>query len=562
MYRLTIDRMVLETARKFGPRIALNFPKRDGSSEGYTYGELAKRMEWIARGLIVEGLKPGDRIAILSNNSPTWGVAALAALRAGAVLVPVDAKATRKELTRLLEHSGASRLMVSKACFEKLKVIPAVEKIYFLDGDREGARHSALNQLAELGSKHPPIVQPLRNADDLALIVYTSGTTGDPKGVMLSHRNVLSNMEMILNRLQANETDAFTSILPLSHMLEFTCGFCLPLALGSSIHYVGSFNPADIVRVMQTSESTIMVAVPRLFQAMWRKFQDHVQGLSPSKAKAADLFQSWTRRAPFLGKYLFRSLHQKFGGKIRFWVSGGAALDPEIARGFASVGIPLLNGYGLTETAPVLSVNCLDSNQPETVGRPLPGVEVRIFDADEAGVGQVAARGANVFQGYFRNKKATEEAFRDGWYLTGDLGILTPDGNLELKGRSKNLIVTPNGKNIHPEEVEEYLRRSRLFDEVAVVGMPEGKGQGEVVTAVVHPSEALKGLSPAEIEKQALKEVRNLTREISDFKRPRRVLVRTQELPKTHTMKIKRKALLQELTRGSAPAKSGRVRAS
>lgn len=548
MYRLTIDRMVLESGRKWGNLTALEHLDREGARFAYTYSELAKRMDLTARGLIADGVRPGDRIAIMAGNHPRWGLGALAALRAGATLVPVDQKCTRKELARVLEHSGASRLLVSRECFERLKVLPAVDKIYFLDKETRGSRHGSLDLLTQVGSQRPAIEQPLRTADDLALIVYTSGTTGDPKGVMLTHRNILANMEMILNRLSADERDAFASILPLSHMFEFTCGFCLPLALGSSVHYVGSFNPADITRVMQQSKATIMVAVPRLYQAMWRKFQDHLASLSPTSQTLAGVLRGVTARVPALGKLAFRSLHKKFGGHVRFWVSGGAALDPEIARGFASLGIPVLNGYGLTETAPVLTVNAVEANDPDSVGRPLPGVEVMIFDADAAGVGQVAARGANVFKGYYRNKVATDECFRDGWYLTGDLGKMKPDGFLELRGRCKNLIVTPNGKNIHPEEVEECLSRSRLFSEVAVVGMPEEDGRGEMVTAVAVPSEEyLARMSWEEIEKLARLEVRELTKDISDYKRPRRVILRQDSLPRTHTMKVKRAVLALQM---------------
>ncbi len=558
MYRLTIDRMVLESGRKYAGKIALSHRPKKGSPFSYTFSELAKRMDYAARGLLQEGLKPGDRVALMGNNHPRWGLAALAALRAGATLVPIDAKATRKEVSRLLKHSGATRLILSKKILERLQVIPAVERLYFLDKEVEGDRYSSLDALTQLGSSQKTIDHPLRNADDLAMIVYTSGTTGDPKGVQLTHRNVLSNLEMSLNRLQANESDSFVSILPLSHMLEFTCGFCLPLALGASVHYVGSLSPADIVRVMNESKATIMVAVPRLYQAMWRKFQDRLDALSPFQKRVSGVLRGLTAKAPLAGKFFFRSLHQKFGGHLRFWVSGGAALDPEIAHGFASVGIPILNGYGLTETAPVLCVNSVEDNQPETVGRPLPGVEVKIFDANADGVGQVAARGPNVFQGYYRNPTATQESFRDGWYLTGDLGKFNTRGSLELRGRCKNLIVTPNGKNIHPEEVEESLCRSRLFAEVAVVGLLEADGRGEQVTAVlVGTEELLKGRTFAEAEKLAKAEVRKLTEDLSDFKRPRRILLRTRELPRTHTMKIKRNLLLEELSRPSLEQETG-----
>jgi long-chain acyl-CoA synthetase len=554
MYRLTIDRMVLESGRKFGEATALAHLDRSGKRFLYTYSELAKRLDLTARGLIAEGVRPGDRIALLSANHPRWGLAALAAMRAGAILVPVDQKSTRRELSRLLEHAGVHRLFISRACFERLKVLPAVEKLYFLDKNTRGSNHGNLDDLARLGAQQIPLKRPLRSADDTALIVYTSGTTGDPKGVMLSHRNVLTNMEMILNRLKAASSDSFASILPLSHMLEFTCGFCLPLHLGCSVHSVGSFNPADISRVMQDCRATIMIGVPRLYQAMWKKYQDRVRTLSTGKRKVAGLFQGLTRRIPFLGKHLFKALHEKFGANIRFWVSGGAALDPELVRGFASVGIPIINGYGLTETAPVLTANSMEEIRPTSVGRPLPGVEVKIIDPNEQGVGQVAARGLNIFRGYYKNKAATDECFRDGWYLTGDLGWMDPRGFLELRGRAKTLIVSPGGMNIHPEEVEEYLQRSEYFQEVAVVGLPQEGGHGEVVTAIVVPTkEFLRRRTWAEAEDLARKEVRSMTREISDFKRPRRVILRREELPRTHTMKIRRNQLVKEMeSRGKA----------
>ncbi len=548
MDRPTIDRMVLESARKHRDRTALERLDDEGRRIGYTYGELAKRLELLARGMLADGVSPGDRVAIIGANSPAWGLAALATLHAGAILVPVDQKATRKELEHILAHSGATRLILTGACFERLESLPSVEKLYFLDRSRQGTRFEGIDHLATRGKDHAMPAAPLRAADDVAILLYTSGTTGAPKGVMLTHWNLLTNMEMVLNRLSATPEDAFTSILPLSHTLEFTAGFLLPLALGSSVHYVGSFNPVDIVKTMSTCGGTIMIAVPRLYQAMWKRLQERIDSLTPMKRKVAGVFQGITRRFPGMGKVLFREIHQRFGGRVRFWVSGGAPLDPAIAAGFAAIGIPILNGYGLTETSPVLAVNALEDNRPDSVGRPLPGVELKIFDANEDGIGEVAARGPNVTPGYYRNPEATRDAFRDGWFLTGDLGKLTPDGVLELRGRCKNLIVTSNGKKIHPEEIEEHLARSRILEDVAVVGVPESaEDAGEVVTAVVVPGEALAGLGERELEKRCLREVRELTAELSDWKRPRRVMVRREPLPKTHTMKVRRKILLEEV---------------
>lgn len=549
MEGLTIDRLVDESAKRFGDRTALERLDGEGRRVGYTYLELQKRMELLARGMRADGVEPGDRIAIMGENSPQWGLAALAALRIGGVLVPVDQKATAKELERTLIHAGCRRLIATAHSFEKLGALPPVEKIWFIDKDSKGARFEGISGLAKLGSQSPALPEhPLADQEDLALIVYTSGTTGDPKGVMLTHKNVLSNIEMIFNRLSASETDAFTSILPLSHMLEFTCGFCLPLAVGASVHYVGSFNPADIVKTMATCQGTILIGVPRLFQGMWRRFEDRVTGMPGWKQWMIGGFRKVVGSMPALGKLLFREVHARFGGKTRFWVSGGAPLDTAVAEGFASIGIQILNGYGLTETAPVLAANAFETNRIGSVGRALPGVEIKIFDADESGIGEVAARGPNVSPGYYKNKPATEASFRDGWFMTGDLGKLTPEGFLELRGRSKSLIVTPNGKKIHPEEIEEYLARSALFQEVAVIGVPETEGSSEeVVTAVVLPTEeALAGGFEA-AEKAALKEVRRLTAELSEYKRPRRIVLRREPMPRTHTLKVKRNVLLKEL---------------
>lgn len=550
--RPTIDSMVLDSTRRFRDHTALERLDARGRRVGFTYGELGKRIDLVARGLRADGVRPGDRVAIMGANSPSWALGALSALAAGAVLVPVDQKATRHELARALEHSGATRLLVTGAAFERLEALPRVERVYFLDRSRTGARFRGLDNLASDGVHLPALEGSGRVADDLAMILYTSGTTGDPKGVMLTHWNIVSNVQMILNRLPADERDAFTSVLPLSHTLEFTGGLMVPLAVGASVHYVGSYNPAEILKTMSTCGGTIMIGVPRLYQAMARKLRTRFAELTGARRAAAEVFRLVARRARGLGRMLFREVHERFGGRTRFWVSGGAPLDPQVVETFADVGIALVNGYGLTETAPVLTCNPVEGNRAGTVGSPLPGVEVKIFDADHSGVGEVAVRGPNVFRGYFRNKAATRAAFRDGWFLTGDLGKLAPDGKLELSGRSKSVIVTPGGKNVYPEEVEEVLARSPLFAEVAVVGTPASETDaGEVVTAVVVPSEALlaRGGDP---EAVALREVRARARELSDAKRPRRVVLRADGLPRTHSMKVRRAALGAQVAASAA----------
>jgi len=378
-----------------------------------------------------------------------------------------------------------------------------------------------------------------RHEDETAVILYTSGTTGRSKGAMLSHRNIVSNVIAAQKHFDLDPSVHMLSFLPINHVFEQVCGILLPLSLGGRITFAESLKKlGENVREVMPS---FFLGVP----AVYRLFLDRIHKNIGGKVVSRSLFRFPLTRGIVSGK-----VRKAFGNHIRF-VSGGAALDPEVQRGFQALGFKIYQGYGITETSPVISAESPLSARCGTVGRPLEGVEVRIDTPNAEGVGEIVVRGPNVMQGYYKNPQATEEVLREGWYRTGDLGLLSPDGYLSICGRVKNLIVTPNGKNVYPEEIENELLKSPFIAEVMVYGHKIGP-HAEEVHAMIYPNqEALdahgRAMTLADVETLIRQEVQEVSQRLADYKRIRRFTLRDEEFPKTTTRKIKRFAVEAEL---------------
>jgi len=321
-------------------------------------------------------------------------------------------------------------------------------------------------------SKHSP--------DTVASLIFTSGTTGHPKGVMLTHRNFTFMVSELLRTFDLGPNDGMLSVLPLHHTFEFSTGLLVPLARGARITYLQELTGDAINAVLKTGKITAIVGVPAVWEALRRrvlqKFSDRsslLESLVNALTKAN--FELRSRTGIDLGMFVFFPVHQGFGGRVRYMISGGSSLPPEVLETFYGMGFDFFEGYGLTETAPVLSVTT-PKKKPVlgSVGQPLPGVEVKIDSPDATGVGEVIARGRNVMAGYWENPEATAQAIRDGWFRTGDLGRFDEDGNLFIVGRSKDVIIDTNGKNVYPDEVEDLYRNSPFVKELSVVGLPDG----------------------------------------------------------------------------------------
>lgn len=526
------------------------------------YGEMVHRVAMIASGLQSLGHRPSGRVGIYSENSPEWCLAYLAVLAAGGVVVPLDPQLKYLELRTIITQSGMGHIFCSEESSEdiselKKMMTPYPEIICLTENPSPEVDGIPLIRLMELGKEKS--IAPFEIApSELAVLIFTSGTSGDSKGVMLSHENIISDLEAIVPRLQIDHNDRFLSVLPLHHTFEATCGFIFPLSIGASIGYVQSLKSADVLSDIKSLQITVMCGVPLLFEKMFWGIQRALQKKAVIARMYVDLGQKVSNLSKSVlklsaGRAWFKSFRSKAGlDSIRMFVSGGAAMDPEISRFFNNLGIVLLQGYGLTETSPVLSVNTEDDNQYDSVGRPLDGVEAKILDVNEQGIGEIAVRGKMIMMGYFKNPEATAEVMRDGFFATGDLGYIDDRGHIHITGRKKNVIITPAGKNIYPEEIEAAIDSSPFIMESVV--LPRQKGTGQEPVAVVVPNyEFIASLSNGkeirddEMRKMMKAEVFQLCEQLSEYKRVKDVIVMTEELPKTSTRKVRRHVLTETL---------------
>jgi len=530
---------------RFGDKALLEL-RRKGTAGGgpehvrISYSAMFERSGELARLLIARlGLHPGDRLALAGENCPEWALAYLAIARACCTAVPLDPGLPPKDAARLIKLVEAKAVLLSPELFEEFR--------------RELGSGAGLPPCLNLRASLAPHAgetwrypeaslgdRPLKDPapETLASILFTSGTTYEPKGVMLTHANLVADALSVAEVLEPLESDRFLSVLPLHHALEFTGGFLIPMYGGSTIHHLERIQ--DVSDTMKSARITVIVGVPRLFQL----FMDRIRGRLAA-AGLAKRFQASLGHAmagawemafspdSSVRKRLFREVHAAFGGHLRLLVSGGAALDPEVFHFFRSFGITIVEGYGLTETAPVLTVNPLSAPKAGSVGPPVPGMEIRINNPDYEGIGEVLARGPTIMQGYWHNPAATERAFESGWLKTGDLGRIGTDGYLSITGRLKDVIITAAGKNVYPDEVEAHLQKIGGIKELCVMGLPARAGRGEEVAAIIVPEpDAARANIKAALDR--------VLRSLPSHQRPARIEFQEDGLPKTTTLKVQR----------------------
>jgi long-chain acyl-CoA synthetase len=520
-------------------RIAMRI-ERGEREERYTYGDFRECALRAAAFLKTKGVKAGDRVALLSENSPEWGMAYFGILRTGATAIPLEKTSSTDEIRKLLRLG-------------KARVLLASPKLLAEDRDLEALEDTSVYSFEEVFRLMPEAAEQKRTSElpqsvpssTVASILFTSGTTGNPKGVMLTHKNFASLVAKLLSVYDINHDDGMLSVLPLHHSFEFTTGLLLPLSRGAQIVYLDEVNGENVSRALKKGQVTCIVGVPALWDLMKRrilgKFQDRSPGLADFVNALIDANYLLRDETPLnFGPLLFLPIHMAFGGRIRYLISGASALSESTLKTFRGLGFNLNEGYGLTEASPVLTVT-----RPEgrvvagSVGQPLPGIEIRIHEPDRKGVGEIIARGPNVMAGYFENERATAEALRDGWLFTGDLGRMDEEGNLHIVGRSKEIIVDSNGKNVYPDEIEELYAAPDLIQELAVVGLPEGGG--EKVAAVVVPT---KDLPFHEAEPRIEQHMHEVSTKLPLYKRVKTYEIREEALPRTATRKVKKRELV------------------
>jgi len=535
-------------------RLALQI--REGT--GYrrlTYGEVARQARALAAALLQAGVAPGDRVALISENRPEWTVAYFAVTAAGATAVPLDVQLGDAELNIVLAHAGCRMAIASGKQAPRLLAVmtggQAARRVVDLDADASTERALAFRPIPRDHGEAERLSLPTVGDDALAYILYTSGTTGTPKGVMLSHGNFLANAQSVLEFGLVNHQDNLLGLLPMHHAFAFMVQLII-LYSGAHITFPPSLKGPDLLACMHETGVTLLVGVPQLFYMLHKGIFDEI-GRRPLPVRC--LLQGLLRLSgPLhslginLGRMVFAPVHRKFGGRLRILGSGGARLDPVIARDFLSLGFTMTEGYGLTETAPVVCFNPLDRMRPGSVGVPLPGIQVRIINPDAEGVGEIAIRGPNVMRGYYQNPAATAEVVRDGWFLSGDLGRLDAGGYLTITGRAKEVIVLSSGKNIYPEEVEEQYLKSPYIKEICLVPQTSERGGAAVegLLALVLPDlEYFRAQGMTNIFETIRWDMENVGRDLPPFKRPTGLVIVKEGFPRTRLGKIQRHLVRQ-----------------
>ena len=553
LIKLTIPQMVWRSAEIFANSIALSF-WREGKFHSLTYAEIENKTILFARGLSYSGIKKNDRIGILSENRPEWGIAYLSILSSGGIAVPLDPLLKCSELEILIKDSGMRGLITSDKfipqIFETAKKIPGFEFLICMDEKKED-RILSISEILDKG-REPGYALPEVKPEDIAVIIYTSGTTGRSKGVMLSHRNIMSDVWGTKEALKLYPEDNFLSLLPLHHTFECTAGLLIPLSGGSRVTYARSLKSKEILEDIKNNGVTIILGVPLLYEKLFTGLRKNMHKKSFLIRTFFNLSFSFVKTFKRLsginpGKYVFKSLREKAGlSSLRILICGAAPLPVMIPECFDLIGIKFLQGYGLTETSPVLTLNPFDNPRYSSVGKPIPGAELKIDNPDKYGIGEVLAKGDMVMKGYYNNPEETERILKDDWFYTGDLGWKDKEGYFYIVGRKKNVIVSSAGKNIYPEEIENQLLRSPYILEVLVIGKKITEAVEEVEAIIVPNYELLQQVKGDQIiddEKLRLlikEEVAKCCEGMADYKRVKHIQIRKEEFEKTSTRKIKR----------------------
>jgi long-chain acyl-CoA synthetase len=544
--------LFLKSTRNCAHKIALQ-SKKDGSWMPITYEELRTEVEILAGGLADLGLQPGEsKLAIVGDNRPEWAISYLAAACTGIICVPIDRDLRETEVCNILYLSGAHALIGDEKHMDMIlglkQKLPGLQAVINMDeAHREESilRFSDLRQRgrARLSAGKNDFNERTVSADHLLSILFTSGTTGNPKGVMLTHGNVACNIVDAVKWVDLRKEDRFLSILPIHHSYECTDGFLLALYLGATTSYAE--NLRRFAENLAETCSTAVLGVPLLWHAVYAKIQAAMEEKGIGRVRTAMKIAAFSEKYFGLNvrRLLFAEVHRQFGGNLRILISGGAAIDPAVAKGFRELGIAFLQGYGLTESAPIIAVNRNRAFKDHAAGIPLPRVDVRIAED-----GEILARGPNIMMGYYNNPEGTREVLEDGWLHTGDLGFIDEEGFLHIHGRKKSVIVTPAGKKIYPEEVEAELLKSPYISECLIWAQSaHSPGQESVIEALVVPNvghfKALEGggaFDELQIEKILQREVKERCQKLAPFKRIGKLTVSYEELEKTTTKKIKR----------------------
>ncbi|MCB6993096.1 AMP-binding protein [bacterium 210820-DFI.6.37] len=518
------------------------------------YRQVKQDVDALGTRLIGLGLK-GKKIAVIGENSYKWVLSYLGTTNGTGVIVPLDKELPPKEIINLLKRAEVSAIIHSKkleaTVTEAVKEVEGIQYRINMAAQEHTESELSFDRLLEEGyeqlqSGDRSFLDAEIDREAMCTLLFTSGTTGLAKGVMLSHKNITANVYNMSKYVKIRTPGVGLSVLPMHHSYEMTChiftgiyqGMCVAICEG--LKY--------IQKNMKESQATVMLGVPLVFETMHKKVwkQAESSGKAETMRKMVQLSKKLKLyNNPGVVRRIFAQLHHSIGNHMNLFIAGGAAIDPEVIRDYEAMGVPMIQGYGMTENAPIIAVNRDQYSKADSVGKPMPGTEVKILNPDRDGIGEIICRGPSVMIGYYNDPRATAEVLKDGWLHTGDYGRLDKEGFLYVCGRKKNVIVTKNGKNIFPEEVEYYLQQSKYIEEVIVYGAEDGRGGDTVVQAEIFPSldairEDLGEISEEQLHSFIKKVIDETNEQMPLYKRVKRFKLRKEEFEKTTTRKIKR----------------------
>ena len=546
--------MLKKSGEKYGDRPAYVFrTEEEGKFREITHKEFRDEINALGTKLIDMGLKD-KRIAVISENRYEWGVDYLAVAAGTGVIVPLDKALPDNEIESLIIRSEVEAIFYSKKYDEVMNRIREQKNTklqYFIsmDLDKEENGVKSQKELTEEGRKlleegNREFLDSKIDNEKMGIMLFTSGTTAMSKAVMLSHKNICSNLQDITSVIKLTPEDRFLSFLPLHHTFECTVGFLYPLSTGGSIAFCDGIR--HIAENIKEYKITAMISVPILYEAMYRKVMKAIEkkGKLETVKKGIKISNFLLKFGIDIRKKLFKEIHDTFGGKLRLFVSGGAALDPDTEKGFNDLGITMYQGYGLTESSPVIATEDDKYRRIGSIGKALPSLDVKIDNPDEDGIGELLAKGDSMMLGYYNNEEATKETLKDGWLYTGDLARIDKDGFIFISGRKKFVIVLKNGKNIFPEELEALINKIEGVKESFVYGRPEDDGDYKIDAKIVYDKENAEEIfgttDENEIKEKIWQEVKKVNKTMPAYKYIREIRITDKELIKTTTQKVKR----------------------
>ena len=549
-----LKEMLQKSGEMYGNRPAYMFKTEvPGKFREITHKEFRDDINELGTALIELGLKD-KRIAVISENRYEWGVAYLSVVTGTGVIVPLDRALPDNEIESLILRSEVEAIFYSNKYNEvmnRLKEQGNTNIKYFISMDLEKQEDGIYSikelikqgkQLIEQGNRE--FLDAKIDAEKMSIMLFTSGTTAMSKAVMLSHKNICSNLKDITSVIKITENDRFLSFLPLHHTFECTVGFLYPISRGGAIAFCeGIRHIADNIKEFQI---TAMISVPILFENMYKKVMKGIEkkGKLETVKKGIKISQFLLKFGIDIRKKLFKEIHDNLGGKARLFVAGGAALDPEAEKGFNELGFAMYQGYGLTESSPVIAAEDDKYQRLGSIGKAFPNMEVKIEEPNEDGVGELMAKGPTIMLGYYNNEEATKDTIEDGWLHTGDLAKIDKDGYIFICGRKKFVIVLKNGKNIYPEELETLVNKIEGVKETFVYGRPEDDGDYKICAKIVYDKGLMEEIyhvtNEEEIKEAIWQEVKKVNKTMPAYKYIREVTVTDKDLIKTTTQKIKR----------------------